>query len=229
MQNITSEEFRKIIEDTNIIIIPFGSYEQHSRHMVLSTDSIIAEYIATELSYRLNAVSLPVITYGVSEVHLSFNGTIAISKINYYNYVKDILTSLKKENINLIVMINGHGGNYGALHKLEQELSSSYKIILINWWEIVKYNFFKKEEECSHAGAQEISVLGTISPELIRTNLIENQKHNKFIKGKFSDIRELTLNGVIGIADTYNLSLGRQTIDYVVDYLVKEINLKRRG
>ena len=48
------------------IIIPLGSIEQHGPHLPISTDTIIAEYLANQLTKKIWSYVLPGIPYGVS-------------------------------------------------------------------------------------------------------------------------------------------------------------------
>ena len=95
--NITTDEFEEKIKNTKTLILPVGSYEQHSKFMCMGTDAIIATYIAQAVEEKTNAISLYPIIYGVSEIHKSFCGTMYVKPKNFYLYVKDIVESIAKE------------------------------------------------------------------------------------------------------------------------------------
>ncbi|MDX1373273.1 MAG: creatininase family protein, partial [Nitrososphaeraceae archaeon] len=57
------------IADSKIVILPVGSLEQHGNHLPVSTDSIIAQYLAENVAEKIDAVSLPVLTFGISFEH----------------------------------------------------------------------------------------------------------------------------------------------------------------
>lgn len=228
MNRFTSREFATNITLNRTLIIPCGSYEQHGNHMVLDTDTIIAEVLSKLVGMELKIICLPAIPFGVSEVHMSFNGTVTISPGTYYALIKDIICSLEKESISNIIFVNGHGGNTRILKEIMNEYNCKYNFELFNWWEFVETSIFNDSEMCSHAGAQELSVLGSIDLELVRTDQVENQKHNKYIRGKFSDLKELTLNGVMGKAEGYDFEKGSKIIDICICHL-KEIILSKVG
>ena len=54
------------------IIIPLGSTEQHGPHLPVSTDTIIAEYFANQLTKKVPSYSLTGIPSGVSFEHRPF-------------------------------------------------------------------------------------------------------------------------------------------------------------
>ncbi len=81
----TYKEFEHLLKRANTVIIPVGSYEQHSSHLVLSTDSDIAEYFGNAVGQVLDIPVLPVLPYGISHVHKNFSGTVYLSEGTYLN------------------------------------------------------------------------------------------------------------------------------------------------
>lgn len=98
-----------------IVILPVGSFEQHGPHLPLETDTIIAYTIAVRVAEELGAPLLPPIPYGVSPEHMGFPGTITIDPVNYCLLLRDILSSLSRHGVELLAIINGHGGNIDTL------------------------------------------------------------------------------------------------------------------
>src|SRR3954466_12683486 len=66
---MTDYDFRIVLKRIKRAIIPVGSLEQHGAHLPVSTDSLIAEYLARLLAEKVGAFVLPVISYGVSFEH----------------------------------------------------------------------------------------------------------------------------------------------------------------
>src|SRR5438094_7066425 len=67
--SMSEYDFKVALKKTKLAIIPVGSLEQHGNHLPVSTDSLIAEYIARTVAEKVNAFVLPVISYGVSFEH----------------------------------------------------------------------------------------------------------------------------------------------------------------
>lgn len=223
--NVTTEEFQNSVNISKTLILPVGSYEQHSKFMPLGTDTIIATYIAKELEKRTQAISLFPIVYGVSEIHKSFSGTIYIKPRNFYMYVKDIVESLAKENVDNLLIINGHGANWFAINKACEDCKNLYKHIQVyQWWELIGEKYFK-ESETSHAGAQELSVLEYIDEKFVRLNKVENQKKNQDMEIILcDDIAKVTHNGVVGIATSYDKRKGEEVCEDVINIFTEIIN-----
>src|SRR4051812_27426486 len=80
---MTDYDFRVTLKKIKRAIIPVGSLEQHGAHLPVSTDSLIAEYLARLLAQKVGAFVLPVISYGVSFEHKPmFNVSLRNSTLN---------------------------------------------------------------------------------------------------------------------------------------------------
>ncbi len=107
-------DFRIALKKIKRAIIPVGSLEQHGAHLPLSTDSIIAEYVARMIAEKVGAFVLPPISYGVSFEHKPmFNVSLRNSTLT--KMICDACLSLAEIRIKEIIILNGHHGNTGAL------------------------------------------------------------------------------------------------------------------
>lgn len=120
MSSLDIKEFRSST-NSRLAIVPVGSLEQHGSHLPVSTDSIIAERIAREISLKIPSIVLPVIPYGVSFEHLPFLN-ISISSHTLSTLLTRILASLIDNGFENIIIINGHHGNMGVLEYLSQNV-----------------------------------------------------------------------------------------------------------
>ena len=220
--NLTTAEFGGNRVDT--VIIPVGSFEQHSSHMCLGTDSLIATYISEDVAKQTNSICIFPIVYGVSGLHKSFSGTIYVEPKHLYLYIKDVIRSLSGTFIKNILLVNGHGGNWFAINKACEDLAELFNHIeVVQWWELIGNAFFS-EPECSHAGAQELSVLAYINKDFVRLDKVSNQIKNMDIDiTECKDLSEVTLNGVVGVAKTYDIEKGGTVSRKVVELLKNKI------
>ncbi|MBC8492437.1 MAG: creatininase family protein, partial [Chloroflexi bacterium] len=84
LEDMTWEELSEVLKETDIVIVPVGSTEQHGPHLPLATDTIQATEIAKRTVVRLaeegiKVVAGPTIPFGVAPYHMSFSGTITLS------------------------------------------------------------------------------------------------------------------------------------------------------
>ena len=161
---MTDYDFRFTLKKIKRAIIPVGSLEQHGAHLPVSTDSLIAEYIARLLAEKIGAFVLPVISYGVSFEHKPmFNVSIHHSTLS--TMLCDTCISLAENKIREIIILNGHHGNTGAIQYIPQEVESKIPAIDVNihilhYWHMMKPDF-------DHAGEVETSLVLAIAPELV--------------------------------------------------------------
>lgn len=112
------------LTDVNVAFLPIGATEQHGYHLPISTDALIAEAIANELSKRFEpSYCVPVLPYSASFEHADFPGCISLRIHTLTVVVTDIVQSLKRSGISHVVIINGHGGNH-LLRNIVQELNA---------------------------------------------------------------------------------------------------------
>lgn len=112
-------DVRKWLEETDIVIIPLGSTEQHGRHCPVCTDSLATELpcqIAAELA---NVPYMQLMPIGYSPQHLHApgigSGTITFTAATYQNVLYDIGRSLIHNGFNKLIFATGHTSNMKAV------------------------------------------------------------------------------------------------------------------
>ena len=116
-------------------VIPLGCTEQHAR-LSLSTDSILAERVATEAADPLGVPVFPVLPYGITPYFLAYPGTVSLRLETYAHLLRDIFDSLSGQGFRRFLLVNGHGGNLPA-----QAIAAEWQVArpdcavaLHNWW-----------------------------------------------------------------------------------------------
>ncbi len=140
LAKMTWPEVEEILKETDIVLVPIGSTEQHGPALPVDNDA----YIATELTHRLaeriwskqKVIVAPTITFGYSPHHMDFKGTITLSESTLANVIMDVCKSLAHHGFKKIILINGHGGNETALsialHALGGTITA--KVFIVDWW-----------------------------------------------------------------------------------------------
>jgi creatinine amidohydrolase len=59
LSNLTWEEVSHYLKEKDSLIFPIGISEQHSKHLPLNTDTLVAEYIAVFLSEQTGILIAP--------------------------------------------------------------------------------------------------------------------------------------------------------------------------
>ena len=224
---MTDYDFRITLKKVKRAIIPVGSLEQHGAHLPVSTDSLIAEYIAKLLSEKVGGFVLPVISYGVSFEHKPmFNVSLRNSTLS--TMLCDTCISLAENRIREIIILNGHHGNTGALQYIPQEIQSkipSYvNIHILHYWQMMTPEF-------DHAGEVETSLVLAIAPELVHMDrAMPNSKDLSKSRAAYNSLTnapgsfpKITGNGVWGDPMKATASKGDKLIKEIIANLTKTI------
>jgi creatinine amidohydrolase len=157
-----------------VAILPWGASEAHNWHLPYGTDVIEATHIAqraAELAHERGAcvAVLPTIPFGNDEQQLDQVCTISITTPTAAAILDDVARSLRRQNIERLVIVNAHGGN--QLQPLVRDAQSKHNILIVvaNFYEMVpdaKRAIF--ENPGDHADEMETSLLLYLCPELVQ-------------------------------------------------------------
>jgi creatinine amidohydrolase len=226
-------EAKEYFSKDDIAILPVGSNEQHGPQNPLGTDHLIAKVLAEEAAKRTEVVCLQVIPFGVSSHHKQFWGTVCISPKTFKNYVKETCLALNYYGVRKIVVVNGHGGNLGALMELARELrEKGIFVSVFQWWPAASKllpDLFKPEER-RHASAEETSVNLALHPHIVDMGKAADEEPRKHIvqtEGITLPLgtADYTDSGVFGTSTTASAEKGKKVLEAVISELAKHINL----
>jgi creatinine amidohydrolase/Fe(II)-dependent formamide hydrolase-like protein/GNAT superfamily N-acetyltransferase len=208
----------------SVCILPIGAYEQHSSFLPLATDTISAEHFARALADDLGAAVLPALPFGTSLEHNGFRGSISLRPETMMQIIRDIADELERQNFRVLVLLNGHGGNFslGPVTRDINRMDRRLKILLVNHWEHrgagIACDSRERGQEI-HCGEGETSLMLALRPDLVRAPLVDRvtdpaEKHplrqsdlNTFGMGHFSP------EGVVGYPSFATVEKGRQVVD----------------
>ena len=130
MEYMNVPELEKVIDQVKVALVPVGSCEQHGPNSTYYTDSGRADAFAKALAERMGnkVLAFPPVTYGLSEHHMDFVGTVTLKPETLAKVYEDICVSISKHGINKILFIIGHGGNSVACEFAAITLKMKYGI-----------------------------------------------------------------------------------------------------
>lgn len=159
-----------------VAVLPWGAIEPHNYHLPYLTDAYLSHEIAkasAELVYQKAnklCMVMPPIYLGSQNpgqwdmpfcIHTNYETQKAI--------LTDITTSLYKQGIRKMLIVNGHGGNnFKAMIRDLAVTMPDFFILATDWFGIVPREDYFEEEIDEHAGEQETSVLMHFFPELVK-------------------------------------------------------------
>ncbi|MCU0566105.1 MAG: creatininase family protein [Oculatellaceae cyanobacterium Prado106] len=179
----TWPEVEAYLQQSQGIIIPIGSTEQHGPTGLIGTDAICAEAIAQGVGAATQAIVCPTLNVGMALHHTAFPGSISLRPSTLILVIRDYLTSLARAGFTKFFFINGHGGNIATL---KAAFSESYAVLadlnvpnadrvqcqVANWFMCSSVYKLAKElygdQEGSHATPSEVALTQYVYPDSIK-------------------------------------------------------------
>ena len=160
------------------IVLPAGSIEQHGPHLPCLVDSIIAAGVVGHALARLPAevpaYALPPITYGKSDEHLHFPGTVTLEGTTLLDTVTQIGESVYRMGFRKLLIVNAHGGQPQVMEMAARELRlrhGDYQVLPHFVWRVPhvagQYMSEREKRLSMHAGHAETAILMALAPETV--------------------------------------------------------------
>ena len=161
-----------------VIVLPAGAIEQHGAHLPCAVDSIISAGVVGAALARLPdevpAYSLAPITYGKSDEHIHFPGTMTLEGTTLLAMVTEIGESVYRAGFRKLLIVNGHGGQPQVMEMAARELRvrhGDFIVVPHFTWRVahVAGKFLSERERrlAMHAGHAETAILMALAPETV--------------------------------------------------------------
>lgn len=239
LSTMRSPQVTEQLTETDLVVVPTASIEQHGPHLPLAVDTLRAEVLGQRIADELDCVLAPVIRPGVSDHHMAFPGTISLREETFRAIVRDYVQSLAAHGFTEIALFTSHGGNTDALDaevtSANDELDANVFVAgdrdgmmtartrAMNQFDVTA------AEAGAHAGAAETAFILETHSELVDRSAAEKgflgDLENVDIE---SGLETVTDNGILGDATKATPEQGADLIDSCVTYLVTEITDQRR-
>ena len=162
-----------------VIVLPCGAIEQHGPHLPCSVDSVISSGVMgralEKLPPEVPAFALPTITYGKSEEHLHFPGTMTLTGATLLATVIEIGESVYRSGFRKLLFANGHGGQPQVLEMAARELRLRHGDFVIVPHGVSRLpNASSKQigetekRLAMHAGHSETALMLALAPDTVR-------------------------------------------------------------
>ncbi|GAA0478221.1 creatininase family protein [Halococcus dombrowskii] len=215
--------------DTELALLPVGSTEQHGPHAPLGTDRLTARAVARSAAdvreeNGKETVVAPAIPVGIAEEHRQFTGTLWVSPDSFRKYVRDVLTSLASHGWRKIVVVNGHGGNVGALREVCADVTRHEEAYAVpfTWFDAIGATGM------GHGGPVETAMLRATDPEFVHDDRVEEASAGtsdgwgEWVSGTnlAFDSAEFTDNGAVGDPGEGTIERGEELLEEATAALV---------
>jgi creatinine amidohydrolase len=221
LTDATWTDVSALANETDLAVLPVGSTEQHGPHAPLGTDAVTAEAVAEAgvEAYDGQAAVAPTLPVGVAAEHRQFPGTLWLSPDTFRANVRETVASLAEHGFDRVVVVNGHGGNVGALREVTGDVTreDDAYAVAFTWFEAVGDH----SSDMGHGGKLETALLRRVAPDLVREDRIEaaraggSDRWGEWVSGVnlAHDSAEFTENGVVGDPAAGDASLGDELLD----------------
>jgi creatinine amidohydrolase len=229
---LKASEIKGLAARNAIVIVPIGATEQHGPHLPSMVDwrcvHEVSHRAARVMVAKVPTVVAPTIPFGMSEHHMSLNGTITLDYATMFAVIRCVVTSAIRHGFKRIFVLNGHGGNTTALQNMIGELTVEYKLPLATgtYWDIAAKSIarlLEKQKALLHACEAETSMVMAMAPELVNPEEL-SQMHGPYIPGlsaipgvnegvyRWRQLASRSPIGVIGDAGTASAEKGEKLL-----------------
>ena len=164
--------------ENTVIVLPVGAIEQHGPHLPCSVDSVISSGVLgkalEKLPAEVRAFGMAPITYGKSDEHLHFPGTMTLTGPTLLATVTEIGESVYRAGFRKLLLANGHGGQPQVLEMAARELRLRHGDFLIVPFHVSrlpnasgKYICDEEKRLAMHAGHSETALMMALAPDTV--------------------------------------------------------------
>jgi creatinine amidohydrolase len=165
--------------ENTVVVLPVGAIEQHGPHLPCAVDSVISAGVMgralEKLPADVPAFGLAPITYGKSDEHLHFPGTMTLQGTTLLNVVTEIGESVFRAGFRKLLLANGHGGQPQVLEMAARELRLRHGDFVIVPFHVSrlpnasgKYVSEQERKLAMHAGHSETALMLALAPDTVR-------------------------------------------------------------
>ena len=178
----------------DLAVLPWGATEPHNYHLPYLTDTLCARNISLDAlqwavqKADINGLLLPPIALGSQNPGQRENaGCISTRFETQKAILSDIVESLDMQGINILIIVNGHGGN--SFKQMIRDLTLDFPdtlIACVDWFAIIPQEGYFEEKD-DHAGEMETSVMLYYHPELVNMSEAGNGASKPFAIDSLND------------------------------------------
>jgi creatinine amidohydrolase len=175
LEEITMADFKNAIKKTRTVIVPYGTVEEHGKHLPLSTDTMVIVEVVKRVAKKIKVFVAPPVHYGVCTSTSQHPGTIGITPETLRRITIDIVRDAYKKGLRRFILISGHGGglHISSIKEAGEQLIEELKdvqIAVLSIYDLVYKDIIDiaDTENDSHAGEMETSLILHLAETLVK-------------------------------------------------------------
>ena len=232
-QDLTMPGLEALGQQTQTVIMPIGSLEEHGPHLPLGTDTFHALEVARRVARVRPLVVAPPLFYGMCRSTREHPGTVSISGDTLRALLLDLGRGFCRQGFRNLVFISGHAGgtHISAIIETAERLLAELpeiRVAVVNLLEVLREVLSDRPDLVqtkgdSHAGEVETAIMMAAHPDLVKGSAPEEwPRFPKYVLVR--DKRRYWPGGVWGNPAAASAAQGEAILAAEVDRLVRIIS-----
>ncbi|MGL4610522.1 MAG: creatininase family protein [Trueperaceae bacterium] len=177
LTHLTWMDIRDLQKENGVLLLPVGAIEQHGPHLPVATDTLLVTNVLKRalqlLPQNVAAWRLPALSYGKSNEHTDFPGTISLTGETFFAVLKDVARSVARAGFRRLAFVNGHGGNSALLEVAARDIRAETGLMVFciqpSFWMEPPFEISEQEKQYGiHAGELETSLVLALQPGIVK-------------------------------------------------------------
>jgi creatinine amidohydrolase len=233
---LTQPEIAGQLQKNPLVILPCGSVEQHGPHLPAATDTLAANVIAHAVAERMDGLVLPATPFGVTPMHMPFEGTITLTPDTYMRVQIETCASTAQHGARQLMIINWHEGNIPSLAIAAESLHRDHGMSVLT----VQACYVAEElygDSCgglTHGGEIEALAVLAHSPGLVhldrvdysseqgRGHTMDKLRRTRSYQPVLTDVRSIAHTGWFGSPQHATVEKAGKMLCSIADAIVAE-------
>jgi creatinine amidohydrolase len=226
-KSLTAADLQAKAKADAIVVLPVASVEQHGPHLPVGVDAILTEAVcegaAQAIADTTPVVVAPTLWCGMAEHHMRFGGTFTFDIPTYRAVLLCLLQSIARHGFKRVLIVNGHGGNIGALAAFLPDLvcATSLALRVTTYFEQARAAMaavLEDQESVHHACEAETSMMLVVAPDSVRRERLPEAFGPPHATSgppgvaRYRSFHDVTPTGVIGDARRADASKGERLV-----------------
>jgi len=233
---LTQPEIAQQFKKNPLVIFPAGSVEQHGPHLPTGTDIFASIAIGEEVAKRMDGLLLPACPFGVTPMHMPYEGTITLTPETYIRLVKDVCVSTAKHGAKYLLIVNWHEGNIPSLAIAAESLHRDHGMTVLTAQAcyVAAEMFGDEMGGLTHGGEIEAHAVLAYRAELVHLDRIEQSsdhghgrkwdklRRTRSFQPVLTDIRTIAPTGWYGSPEQATVDKATRMLEAVADAIARE-------
>jgi creatinine amidohydrolase len=234
--DLTQPEIAAQFKKNPLVILPAGSVEQHGPHLPTGTDTFASNVIGHAVAERMDGLVLPATPFGVTPMHMPFEGTISLTPDTYMRVTTETCVSTARHGARYLLILNWHEGNIPSLAIAAESLHRDHgmTVLTVQACYVAEELYGKTCNGLTHGGEIEALAVLAYRPDLVHLDRIDyssdhshGHKMDKLRRTRsyqpvLTDIRSIAPTGWFGSPQHATADKGARMLTDIADAIARE-------